>query len=243
MSDIDEKQLPAEKADADTGELIVPLDENATRELVDKINRLYSVSRLELFLEVGELVCRRVFGGDVDRMKKSRKRDENYRRVMNDDRLTLGKAELSRSLGVFALDAELKAEGHGGLAALQGLSASHFAAVLGLEFKTQRGLLTRAEKGSWTSKKMEQEAAKKRAKLKAGERRGRPPLPAFQKTVHRFRKMLGEESTFGGTDDIASMGPDEALELHKTVTGMKLKLEELQQKLQERATGFVSADE
>jgi hypothetical protein len=234
MSDIDEKQLPAEKAATDTGELIAPLDENATRELVDTINRLYSGSRLELFLQVGAIVCTRIFGGDVDRMMNDAKRDESYRRVVTDSELTLGKVELSRSLGVFALDARMKADGHEGLAALEGLSASHFAAVLGLEFKAQQSLLTRAEKGAWTSRKMEQEAAKKKAKLKAGEKRGRPTLPAFQKTIHRFAKLVDDDSAFADEDAIDELDLEKARELRLTLEKMQKRIAGLQEALARR---------
>jgi hypothetical protein len=230
----------------DQGQQIEEIKADQMDAVIDELNRIHSTSRLDMFLAIGKVVVDNVYHGSVQALMERGERDPNLRALLKrKEEFSFGKSELSRSLGVFALDDRLRNEGgvSNGVAGLAKLSASHFTAVLGLDFKDQKRLLQRADDGGWTTRKLEGEAAKKRAKMRQGERRGRPPLPAFQKTVHRFRKMLSDESNFGGYDDIASMDPDEALELHETVTGMKIKLEELQQKLQERATGFVSPEE
>jgi hypothetical protein len=227
-------------------EHIRQLADNELDVVIDKLNEIYSGSRLDLFMAVGKVIVDNVYDGSVDALVDRGERDPNLRALLaRKEELALGKSELSRSLGVYALDDKLRNEAgiSEGVAGLAKLSASHFTAVLGLDFKDQRRLLERAEKGGWTTRKMESEAAKKKAKLKAGEKRGRPPLPAFQKTVHRFGKMLADEGAFDDTDDIAEMDADEALKLYRTVTGMKLKLEELQRALEPRATGFVASEE
>jgi hypothetical protein len=227
-------------------EHIRALADNELDAVIDKLNEVYSQSRLSSLMAVGKIIVDNVYGGSVDALVDRGERDPNLRALLaRKKELALGKSELSRSLGVYALDDKLRNEAgiSEGVAGLGKLSASHFTAVLGLPFIDQRRLLERADKAGWTTRKMESEAAKKKAKLKAGERRGRPRLPSFQKTVHRFGRMLADKSAFDGTDEIAGMNADEALKLYQTVTGMKLKLEELQRALEERTPGFVASEE
>jgi hypothetical protein len=111
-------------------------------------------------------------------------------------------------------------------------------AVLALPAPEQEKLLKRAEDKGWTVQKLEAEAARVRDKSKRSSG-GRPPLPRFVKSIRALRKYAeaGDE-LFGDLEAVEELEAEEAEALWKTVTGLKLKCEELQKKLEGKVPGF-----
>ena len=78
------------------------------------------------------------------------------------------------------------------------------------------------------------EATKLRAP--AGERRGRPPLPGFVKTLNQLERMLEVEAeAFGGLEAVEELDAEEAARLYAAATAMREKCEALQGVLRGRA--------
>jgi hypothetical protein len=229
--------MPAKKSTDEEPELLpAPVSDDAIAAAAEAINNVVRDSALDALLAVGKIVIDTCYGGDLGAWKERGEADMSFRALAKHEGLGVSPAGLSRAVGLVELDDRL------GIRERKALTATHFRAVLGLPEKTQVRLLDQAEKKGWAAKDLEAQATK--ARRKKGEKRGRPPLPAFHKTVNRFAKMLeADEDTFGGLEEIEEMGEDQALQLYQTVTGMKLKLETLQEALQQRAKGFATGDD
>jgi hypothetical protein len=218
-------------------EIVFDVTDEALNALVAKLNETVTSSRLGMFMTVGKLVADNIFHGDVAALQSRGGRDPNMARLLAHTGLEVKRSELSRSLRVFVLDDKLKGAGvENGVLGLQHLSATHFAAVLSLKFPEQKRLLLLAQRHKWPSRKLLERVEVARQKASAEERRGRPRLPAFQKTVHQFAKLLDDEDVdrFGDTEAIAEMDLDQARELRMTLEKMQGKITELQEALASR---------
>jgi hypothetical protein len=229
--------MPKDTSTADEAELLpASVSDEAIAAAAEAINKVVRDSALEALLAVGKIVIDTCYAGDLDAWRERGDADVSFRALAGYEGLGVSPAGLSRAVGLVDLDDRL------GIREREALTATHFRAVLGLPERTQVRLLDQAEKKGWAAKQLEAQATK--ARRKKGEKRGRPPLPAFQKTVNRFAKMLdADDESFGGLEEIAEMDEDQALQLYQTVTGMKLKLEALQEALQGRAKGLTTGDD
>ena len=115
----------------------------------------------------------------------------------------------------------------------------HHRALLPLkDEKTRERLAKKAAEKPLTGKALKSEVDKALAKQRQGEKRGRPKLPAFEKTLNQFGRALDADGAFDDLDAIDDLEPERAKELYQTVTGLKLKCEELQKALQTKVPGF-----
>jgi hypothetical protein len=115
------------------------------------------------------------------------------------------------------------------------LSLGHLRAALGAPPEQRAALLNRAEAEGWTAERLAAEAAKQRAP--AGERRGRPPLPGFVKTLNQLQRLLeGDAEAFGGLESVEALDAEEAARLYAAATAMREKCEALQGALRGRAS-------
>jgi flagellar biosynthesis chaperone FliJ len=74
------------------------------------------------------------------------------------------------------------------------------------------------------------------------DRFGRPPLPAFVKTANWLGKLVEQEDSFGDLDALEEMDEDAVEATVRKVSSMRQKLEELEEKLQERLQDMRGAD-
>ncbi|MFZ5480498.1 MAG: hypothetical protein ACOZNI_27295, partial [Myxococcota bacterium] len=120
------------------------------------------------------------------------------------------------------------------------LTLTHLRAVLGLPEKDQERLLAAAEEKAWTTRQLEDKAAKVRKSEADG--RGRKPDPGFVKGIRRLGKLLDEKDAwFGDLEKVEELEPDQAKALWDHVTGMKLQCEALQKALEGRVPGVSRA--
>lgn len=101
--------------------------------------------------------------------------------------------------------------------------------MLGLPEQPQTRLLLRAERQRWTVRQVEREAARV---LRPKNRRGRPPLPAFVKTIHSLRRFVAApEVNFGDVDRADRLDPSKRAELREVVQALKARCDELEERL------------
>lgn len=218
---------------AAAGEMLPPaVDDAVVDEVVETIHALTRGATVDLSIRIGGLIVEKFYGGDLATWHSRGAKDASFRRLA--DRLgddgEVSAAKLSRMVGIYEMDTRL------GVSARKHLTATHLRAVLGLPDAQQRRLLDQTESKGWETRKLEEEAAKVRKKNANG--RGRPPLPAFVKSIGRLGRMLEDgDALFGDLDAVEDLDADEAEELWKTVTGMKLKCEQLQKALAPRVPG------
>ncbi len=125
-----------------------------------EIRELARLASWDLALGVGEIVFKRIFLGDVERVRDSGQRDESFRRLTEHPDLKphLSVSALWRSVATYELSLrmpDLRRSGH--------LGVSHVREVLGLPPKVQERLLARAERERWTVRDLTSNAASSRS--------------------------------------------------------------------------------
>ena len=124
---------------------------------------------------------------------------------------------------------------HPGVYSSKHLTVTHVRTVLPLPDKVQQRLLDRAEAKAWTVQHLAAEARKVKAKApKRGG--GRRALLTFVKTIRALRRF-DDDALFADFEQLDALGEDEAQALYQTVTGLKLRCEALQERLQARVPG------
>lgn len=202
-------------------------------EVVREIRVLYAASTLEATARMGKLIVDRFYGGAFDRWLEHGDTETSLRKLakrFEDDALGISPPTILRSVGIYELMQRID------VSAWKQITASHIRAVLNLQEKDQRRLLSMAEERGLSTKALEAEARKVRQK--EGERRGRPALPAFVKSIRALNRMTESSEAFADLEQIDDLEPGEATELYQAVTGMKLKCEELQKALEAKTRGF-----
>lgn len=210
--------------------------------IAETMAELKTVARdgvLQTAIGMGQVVINRLFDGDLNAWRARGGSDQSYRKLAaalardDDPMMKISASTVSRAVGVFELEDRI------GVSALKRITASHCYAVLGLPDKQQEQLLKQAEETGMTTRELETRA--KALRKKKGETRGRPPLPRFQKSLHRIAKLLEDpQDSFGDLDDehLERLEASKAQELYQMAAGMKLQLEALQEALESRVPGF-----
>ncbi len=230
------KTTAKKKTVAESGvELLpAPVADAVIDEVVAELNGLQRETGFKLARSVGGILLKRFYGGKVDAWRERGIKDSSFRKLA--ERAEAGALQMSAS-SLYRCVALVEMEKRLGVSAWKHITVSHARAVFGLPNDTQQKLIAHAEEKAWTVEQMERAAARIRGKNAGG--RGRPPLPAFVKTVNKLGKFLeaGDEA-FGQLDKIDEIEENDAKRLYRAVTGMKLKCEELQQVLAKRVPGI-----
>lgn len=162
------------------------MGDNVIDDVAAEVRRMHRAAGVSLLLDIGRLVVDRFFGGSIDGWRARGERDASLRalarRFDDDDDVT--PLLVHRALHVF--DVELRL----GVLARGALSASHLRAVAGLPVAKQDRLLTDAERHGWSSRELERNATTERRR--ADEKRGRKPLPAYQKSINAMSRALAD---------------------------------------------------
>lgn len=221
------------------GELIVPdasgvaVTDDVIDEVAAAIRDMQHERGLKLAYDIGKLVVDRFYGGDIEELHRRGAKDASLRKLAEHPALDRSRSWLHQSIGIYAL-----VERRGGVHTCGHLGSSHVRAVLALPHKDQDKLLEKAQEQGWTVKELEAEAKKVHEHTKQG-KGGRPALPRFVKSVHALKRFVDEgDDLFGDLDQVDELDDDEATLLYQTITGLKLKCEELQGKLQPKVPGF-----
>ena len=238
------KQEPS----ADSEATLISDDEAAESDLIDEavaeINAIYSSTQLELALAIGEVVVKKFYGNDFKAVRdKNPNKHTSFRKLAaradKDGDLKVNKTALWRSVALYELCTRLELDVSG----RKQLTMTHLRAVLPLPYKEQKRLVAYALEKDWNSTRMEQAADRAKKKHRKG-KGGRKPLPGFVKVIHKVEKLAKSEQLFEDLDDerLEELEAEEAEQLYKAVTDMKLKCEKLQKKLKRVTPGFESLD-
>ena len=206
-------------------------------EVVASIRAAQAKHGFALIQDIGRLIVEKFYGGDIGVLRDRGPKDASLRQLADHPDLPMSASGLYRAVATYDL-----IERQGGVAVWKHLGPSHVRAVLPVSDKDQRRLLGFAEKHSWTVKKLEEKVRKIREDAKAAEtdvkKRGRPPLPRFVKSLNALERYATDgDDLFGDLDAVDDLDGDEAQRLYQTVTGLKLKCEELEEKLRGRVPG------
>lgn len=236
-----EADLPVQRAAE--GELVAaPVADEVIDTVVEELNDLVRRSGVEAALAIGGIVIDRIYNGDLETWRSHGAKESSFRKLSQhckdvdggDGRLQLSAATLYRSVAITILCRQL------GVSGWKHLGVTHLRAVLGLPLEQQRKLLTAAEEKAMTAEELERRVA--RLRKTDGARRGRRALPAFVKSIGALGRLMapaeGAPDPFGDLDQVSALSADQAEALWKTVTGVKLKCEELQKALAAKVPGF-----
>ena len=208
--------------------LPAPVPEPVIDAVFEEIRTLHRGATVELWLQIGELILRNFFDGDLEQWRERGPKDSSFRRLaekFQDGEISA--ARLSRMVGVYALGQRF------GVVALQQLSTTHLSAVLGLSEEDQLRLIVQATEQQLSTRQLQEEAAALREKQGTG---GRRPLPAFVKSIRQMERMLeAEDSSFAGLDQVERLDQAEAKRLYEALTAMKARCESLQLALHRKA--------
>jgi hypothetical protein len=219
-------------APASTELLPPPVAEHVIDAVYEEIQHLHRDATLDLWNRIGALIVERFYGGELAAWRERGPKDASFRKLAaRFDDSDISASRLSRMVGVHELTQRL------GVASLQHLSTTHLSALLGLPEADQKRLIEQATEKSLTTRELRDKAVA--ARKKASDGRGRPPLPAFVKTINLLGRLVDDEDhAFGDLDQVDELDEEESTRLYQAVTGMKLRCEKLQKALESRTTGF-----
>ena len=172
----------------------------------------------------GELVIRECYGGSLEVWREKGPKTAIFRKLIRHPELPLSPSALYRAVAVFELRERFAGCGW------QRLGASHFRSVIGLTPVEQQELLHQAEQSRWTAARLEAIASKYR--LRAQERRGRPPLPRFVKVIHQLKRLVArKDQELTGFEALPDLAVDTVLELRTALVDFAAECHRLQQRL------------
>lgn len=199
---------------------------------VETLNRIYVAKGLETAREMGEYVLGTFFGGDLEAFHSRGKKHASMRALAAREDLHPSHTVIWRSVAVIE-QLRLLPEN-----VASALPYTHHTLLLPVrDEKAKVKLAQRAVEKGLTKRALAAEVKKVREKEIGESKAGRPPLPAFIKTVNRLEKLTGANELWEDLDAIDRLDVPEAERLWKAVTGMKLKCEELQRLLQPKMPG------
>ncbi|MFO0570964.1 MAG: hypothetical protein U0263_35345 [Polyangiaceae bacterium] len=133
------------------------LSDDVIERTVAEIRHVARVGTLELALNIGEIVFRRIFNSDVELVRLNGPKHVSFSQLVERDDLGISKANLWRSVAIYELSLRLPQ-----LRESKHLGISHVRAVLGLPARTQERLLSRAERERLDVSALETEASSTR---------------------------------------------------------------------------------
>ncbi len=213
---------------------LLPGESAVDSELLDRaveaINHTYVGKGLEMAREIGEYVLRTFFDHDLGKFRSTGQHHITFRALGEREDLHVSYVFIWRAVNVVDQLRLLPDK------VARVLPYTHHALLIPLRSEeTKVTLATKAVDESWTKRRLEAEVRKARKKETGGSRSGRPPLPAFVKTVNRLEKLVRTpEAHFGDTDQIAEMDPEEAKRLLDAIVALKEQLDGLQEQLEGR---------
>lgn len=243
MAEETEAGTESEAAAVEVIEAGVPatVDEGLIREALEEIRKRMVVGATATAHGVGEYLLDTFFGGDAEKYR-SRKKDGNpsFEALLKHqdlELLGLKRSSLYNCIGTWIQFEEL------GMPELQSLPVTHQVALLAAPETEKERLVQKAIKKGLSVKALKEEVEKAREKNPSKSKSGRPPLPAFVKSIHALSKFVkNPEKVFGNLDEIDDLEEAEAQKLYQTVTGLKIQCEKLQKELERKVPGFAPVE-
>lgn len=203
-------------AGAEPGLLRTGLSADAVDVAVAEIRQLSRVAAMELALGIGEIIFKRIYGSDLELLRKTGPKHVSFRQLALHPEVPVSASVLWRSVATYELAERLpvvKDSRH--------LGITHVREVLALPPKHQEKLLTRADREGWTVAEL-MERVKRRRKGHGG----RPPKHDVLRALDTlFRVSTLPISAFSDRKAIAKLSQEEI------VTGLAA-LQELGERLQ-----------
>lgn len=158
-------------------------------DLAQRISKLSAAITRAFIIEVGGLVTRELYGGNPSawRLNGPKDKDCSLRRLASRPSMGVSPATLYRTLAAYELLSRA-----GSPWRWPGLTISHLRMVSGLPFGDQSALLDRAEREVWTVSRLDQEAARLRAKGPLA----LSPIGTQSPRIRRWRRGLLKIRTF-----------------------------------------------
>ena len=208
------------------------LDRAKLDEVTRRINEASRRATFDLALEVGEIIVRELYEGNLALWGQHGTRCMSYKELAARSDLLMSPSALCRAVGIFAL-----CERHGGRARWPNLSLSHLQEVLALEPAQQQLFLGAAQTERWTVSRLRAEIAKQRPRDRRGRRR------SLAKTVRELKVFLSDRRSclfdargFSRLDDVT------ARELGQAIGLLRDDLERLEKLLKEALAGDACPD-
>jgi hypothetical protein len=151
--------------------------EGGAHTLVTRLNQICRTATFGLAYQVGELIVRELFDGDIVLWQREGTRRPSYRELAKNGDLMLSPSALCRAVSVYALSERL-----GGCDKWRHLSVSHLQEVLSLPECEQEKLLESAEMQGWSVVRLRAEAR--------GARASRVPAPSLVPALRRLKAHL-----------------------------------------------------
>ncbi|HMR76995.1 MAG TPA: hypothetical protein PKD61_17870 [Polyangiaceae bacterium] len=201
-------------------------NDDSIERTVAEIRHLTRKAALDLALEIGEIVFRRIFDGDMKSVRKHGPKHASFRQLALHPELPMSATGLWRSVTMFELWLRLPQ-----LKNCKHISANHIHAVLALPPRDQERLLKRAERQKWRASELWAQAAARRKG--AG---GRPPKLEIVKALDQLRRVaVVPLSTFSDRSVIRRMGEEEVEVALVTLDEIEQRLAALRAALREAA--------
>jgi len=204
-------------------------DDRLIDQVVEELNQLHREATFDQALAIGRVIVERFYAGDLSVWRKHAGKDTSFRKLAarTGRDLHATATTLYRAVALYELSERL------GVSTWQHLSVSHLRAVLGLPEDQQRELLVTADLARWTTKRLEAETRRLRSTHVV--KRGRPPLPAFVKTINRMVTLLQDQAEVSvDPDEIRQMSDLDVRRLAKVLDSVQATLSGLQQQLEAR---------
>jgi hypothetical protein len=218
--------LPADPAPA--GELTSTVAEETIAEVAHAIRAMERGAALQLYVDVGRLIVDRFYQGDVERARSRAPKDASLRKLAEQPDMPLGRTALNDAVRVSAF-----VESKGGVRTCGHLGPSHLRPLLALPEPEQDRLLVQASEGGWTVQQIKAAAHEATGRKPAG---GRPPLPAYLKSLHALRRYASDgKKLFADLDRTEDLDRKEARRLLKAVDALTDHLVEVRERLRARA--------
>ena len=191
-----------------------------TEQLVLELKRVWCRSAVSTLVEVGGLIVRHCYGGDIEAWRH-RGANAPLRRLEQHSRLPFSRKTVYLALHFYDLSMRLE-----GQPFLHELGVGHLRAVLGLPGSEQERLLNAAIAGSWTIAELTKEAAA--ARRLSGRRTGRPPAPEGVRATRRLLQHVDAlEQLLSDDSLIERCSPERLLRLRTRLADIKVELAEL----------------
>lgn len=202
-------------AEVEIGDLpgAAKVDKKLLDEVVEHVNHLHTAKGLELARAMGEYLVKTLFGGKLENFG-AEKKHASWRALAERDDILVSHSTLWYSVAILAQLRQLP-EDIG-----TALSVSHHRRLLPVrDAKAKETLAKRVVEEGLTIAQLEKEVARQRKKEKKGDRRGRPAIPDYLKSLRRLPKLVDPLRDYViSTEDVEAAGVDAMREILKSLS-------------------------
>jgi len=206
-------------------------DTSLADRVVEGIREIHLRKGLEYYLELGQFLIDEMFGGDSGAFRERGTKHATFRSLEERHDLPVSYVTLHQAVRVREQFDSLPED------ARNELTYSHHRALLPVRTDAVRSRLaaTAVEEG-WTVAHLKQQVTLEEASVRLGEKRGRKPLPKFEKTLNLIGKVLRSDDAFADLERIDDLDDARVAELHDIVLSLQDKAQEIQDRIGARGS-------